>query len=62
MCVYFPLEIYRSVRVRKLRGGLTKLNAEKPRFVLAAIYRVIQEQRSIFWEVIVSVIVRKKFI
>ena len=30
--------------------------------VLSSEYRVIQEERSIFWEVIVSVIVRKKFI
>jgi len=27
-----------------------------------AIYRVIQEKRQIFWEVIISVIVRKKLI
>jgi hypothetical protein len=29
---------------------------------LDSIYRVSQEERSIFWEVIVSVILRKKFI
>jgi hypothetical protein len=47
----------------KHSNSFLKILSEKFQFKIGLfLYRVSQEERSIFWEVIVSVILRKKFV